>query len=980
MSTKFLVVKGARQHNLQNITVKIPKYKFIVITGVSGSGKSSLAFDTLYAEGQRRYVESLSAYARQFLGQMQKPDVDQIIGLSPAISIEQKTSSHNPRSTVGTVTEIYYYLRLLYARIGHPHCPKCGKEIVFQSIPQMVDQILQLDSRTRFLVLSPIVEKERGTHKKIFTELRREGFLRVRIDGEITFLDDVDEVHLQENKNHTIEIIVDRLIVKEGIRQRLTEALETALDHSNGKVIIAILKNESLEERRFSNVYGCADCGITMGKLEPHMFSFNSPKWACAKCGGLGEIFTVDPELLIGDWDKSLTDGRFLSFRDLIRRIKKEKGSLKDFETLSFYEALGEKYGFTMDMPLREFPKRALKILLYGSHRKMLKFKNKFGEYNEKPIEGIIPLIEGAYKEAEARWHKTQLESVMRYQSCPECRGKRLCPESLAVTVGGLNISELCQYDIDKVSHFFTALELSPREEKIGHEVIKEIQNRLKFLLAVGVPYLTLDRTAKTLSGGESQRIRLATQIGSNLRGVLYILDEPSIGLHYRDKNRLIQTLKELRDLKNTVIVVEHDEDTMKTADFIVDLGPGGGDNGGHLIAAGSIEEIMNCPNSITGHYLTGKRTIPIPQTRRKPNKMSLVIKGAAEFNLKNIDVPFPLGLFICVTGVSGSGKSTLVNNILHKALAQVLHRAQKKPGKHKEIEGIEHLNKVILIDQSPIGRTPRSNPATYSKVFDHIRDLFAKKPESRRRGYSRSRFSFNLKGGRCDKCKGGGQLKIRLFFLPDVFITCDECNGQRYKPETLQIRYKDKNIYDVLEMTIEEALSFFSNIPKIKIILQTLFDVGLGYMKLGQPATTLSGGEAQRVKLAKELSRPATGKTLYILDEPTTGLHSADVQALLNVLQRLVDHGNTVVVIEHNLDVIKTADWLIDLGPEGGEKGGYIVATGSPEEIANVPESYTGQALESYLRQNSTFGVIQVDEKEKVDTITFIANGGGKP
>ncbi len=821
---KFLIIKGARQNNLKNIDIELPKYQFIVITGVSGSGKSSLAFDTIYAEGQRRYIMSMSAYARQFLKQLDKPDVDRIEALSPAISIEQKTSSHNPRSTVGTVTEIYYFLRLLFARIGVPHCFKCGREINTMTIQQMVDKVLDLKIGTRILVLSPKVEEKKGAHKRILRQIKEEGFQRVRIDGEIKSLDD-ENIDLNSKLMHNIEIIVDRLAINTNIRERLTDSIETAINQSNGKIIVTIVKGKTSKDLFFSEQPLCPKCNIAISKIEPRLFSFNSPYGACPKCKGLGD-------------------------------------------------------------------------------------------------------------------------------GCRICNDARLRPEALAVRIGGKNIAELSQYSITRVLQFFEDLQLTKQEKFIGKEPIQAIKSRLGFLQAVGLDYLTLARAANTLSGGEAQRVRLATQIGSKLRGVIFILDEPSIGLHYRDKYRLLDTLKILRDRKNTIIVVEHDEDTIRAADWIVDLGPGGGNFGGEIITVGSLKDIINCPESITGQYLSGKRFIALPDNRREPNKHHLTIKGAAQHNLKEIDVTIPLGLFICVTGVSGSGKSTLVNNILHKALAQKLHRAKRKVGKYKEITGVEYLDKVIIIDQSPIGRTPRSNPGTYTKAFDHIRELYAQMPLSRRRGYKRGRFSFNVKGGRCEKCRGGGQVKIEMYFFADVFIKCNHCKGKRYNRETLEVLYKGKNIYDILEMTVEEALVFFKYIPKLNRILQTLYDVGLGYIKIGQPSPSLSGGEAQRIKLSKELSRPDTGKTLYILDEPTTGLHFADVQFLLNVLQRLVDQGNTVIIIEHNLDIIKMADHIIDLGPEGGEAGGTIIAEGTPEKVACVAHSYTGHAIADFFRQ----------------------------
>ena len=939
MSKEKIVVRGARQHNLKNIDVDIPRDKLVVITGLSGSGKSSLAFDTIYAEGQRRYVESLSAYARQFLGQMDKPDVDYIEGLSPAVSIDQKTTSKNPRSTVGTVTEIYDYLRLLFARVGQPHCPDCGRAITRQTIDQMVDQVLDLPERTRFQVLAPIVRGRKGEHKKILADLHKQGFVRVRIDGEIRELG--TDIELEKNKKHTIEVVVDRIIVREGIRKRLADSLELALGLAGGLAIIQLVDED--RELVFSQNLACPDCGFSLEELSPRLFSFNSPYGACSYCTGLGFRLEVDPELVIPDRSKSLAEGAIAPWSRSYNYYPQLLG------------AVAKKYGFSTEVPLSQLSDEALQIVLYGSKEPVrVHYVNMHGQKRifDTVYEGVIPNLERRLQETQSEGARRELEAYMSSRPCPHCRGARLRPEALAVLVGGLNIAEVTALSVGEAYQFFTDLKLGERDRAIARQVLKEIKERLRFLLNVGLEYLTLDRAAGTLSGGEAQRIRLATQIGSGLVGVLYVLDEPSIGLHQRDNQRLIETLKQLRDLGNTLIVVEHDRETIEAADYIIDIGPRAGEEGGYLVAAGTLEEIKACPASITGDYLSGRRKIAVPPSRRGPNGNWLVIRGAREHNLKNIDVSIPLGVFTCVTGVSGSGKSTLINDILHRALAQRLHGARQAPGDHDGIEGVEYLDKIIAIDQSPIGRTPRSNPATYTGVFDNIREVYAQTPEARVRGYKPGRFSFNVKGGRCEACRGDGIIKIEMHFLPDVYVPCEVCKGKRYNRETLEVNYKGKSIADVLDMTVSEALQFFKNIPRISRKLQTLYDVGLGYMRLGQPATTLSGGEAQRVKLATELSRRSNGKTLYLLDEPTTGLHFADISRLLDVLGRLVDAGDTVVVIEHNLDVIKMADYIIDLGPEGGEGGGRIVAQGTPEEVAQVPESYTGQYLAKVLKE----------------------------
>lgn len=940
MSLDKIVVHGAREHNLKNIDVTIPRDKLVVLTGLSGSGKSSLAFDTIYAEGQRRYVESLSSYARMFLGQMEKPDVDMIDGLSPAISIDQKTTSKNPRSTVGTVTEIYDYLRLLYARIGIPHCPICGREIKQQTVDQIVDRVLALPERTKIQVLAPVVRGRKGEHVKEFEAARKSGFVRARVDGLVYDLN--EKISLEKNKKHTIEIIVDRLVIKADIRSRLADSIETASGLTGGIVIINVIDGEDIT---FSQNYACPEHGVSVEELTPRMFSFNNPFGACKKCTGLGVFMKIDPELILPDKRLSINKGGL-----------KASGWAMEGSTIAamYMKGLSQHYGFSLDTPIGELPEEIIDILLYGTKGEKIKLRRE-SEYGSgtysAPFEGIINNLERRFRETSSSWVKEEIETYMSAVPCDACHGQRLSPESLAVTVGGINISAFCDKSVTEALEFVESLELTDRENLIAAPILKEIKSRLGFLQSVGLEYLTLSRSSGTLSGGESQRIRLATQIGSSLMGVLYILDEPSIGLHQRDNHKLLNTLKNLRDLGNTVIVVEHDEDTMRESDFLVDIGPGAGVHGGQVIFAGPPQEIEQCEASLTGQYLSGKRKVEVPQNRRKGNGKFLEIRGATQNNLKNINVKIPLGEFVCVTGVSGSGKSSLINEILYKKLAAELNRAHAHPGKHKEIRGLEHLDKVIQIDQSPIGRTPRSNPATYTGLFNDIRELFASTQDAKMRGFNASRFSFNVKGGRCEACQGDGIIRIEMHFLPDVYVPCDVCKGHRYNRETLEVKYKGKSIYDVLEMTVEEALDFFRDIPKLARKLQTIYDVGLGYVKVGQPATTLSGGEAQRVKLATELSRRSTGRTIYILDEPTTGLHIADVHKLIDVLQRLVDGGNTVVVIEHNLDLIKTADHIIDLGPEGGNRGGTIVAQGTPEQVAQVPESYTGQYLKPLLQ-----------------------------
>lgn len=940
MALDKIVIKGAREHNLKNIDLELPRDRFIVFTGLSGSGKSSLAFDTIYADGQRRYVESLSSYARMFLGQMEKPDVDSIEGLSPAISIDQKTTSKNPRSTVGTVTEIYDYLRLLYARIGIPHCPICGRVIEQQTVDQMVDQIMALPEGARIQVLAPVVRGRKGEHKKEFENAKRSGFVRVRADGILYDLS--EEIKLEKNKKHNIEIVIDRLILKSDIRSRLSDSLESAMAVSGGLVLIDVLDGEEL---LFSQNYACPDHGISIEELSPRMFSFNNPAGACEKCTGLGTFMKVDPALVIPDQNRSIRGGAIRASGWYFA-----EGGLVQ----SYFEALADHYHFSLDTPFKQLPKEIQDIILYGNHGEKITVQRESGTRGSTfttDFEGIIHNLERRFRTTNSSWIRNDIASLMSSEQCPDCHGHRLKPEYLAVTVGDKNISDFCRMSVVQALDFLDTLQLTERQKMISAQILKEIRARLGFLQSVGLEYLTLARSASTLSGGESQRIRLATQIGSSLMGVLYILDEPSIGLHQKDNHKLIATLKRLRDIGNTLIVVEHDEDTMRAADFIVDIGPGAGVHGGEVVCAGTLEDIISCEKSITGQYLSGKKKVEVPAVRRKGNGKYIEIVGATENNLKNISVKIPLGTFTGVTGVSGSGKSSLINEILYKRLAGDLNGARIRPGKHKDILGIDQLDKVIEIDQSPIGRTPRSNPATYTGVFTDIRTLFATTNQAKMRGYTSSRFSFNVKGGRCEACEGDGIIKIEMHFLPDIFVPCEVCKGKRYNRETLEVKYKDKNIYDVLEMTVEEGLEFFDKLPKIKRKLQTLYDVGLGYIKIGQPATTLSGGEAQRVKLAAELCRKPTGKTIYILDEPTTGLHTADVHKLIEALQTLVDAGNTVVFIEHNLDVIKTADYLIDLGPDGGDNGGQVVFCGTPEEMVKCEKSYTGQYLKDLLK-----------------------------
>ena len=946
MASQSIVIRGAREHNLKNINLEIPRDKLVVLTGLSGSGKSSLAFDTIYAEGQRRYVESLSSYARMFLGQMDKPDVDQIDGLSPAISIDQKTTSKNPRSTVGTVTEIYDYLRLLYARVGVPHCPVCGREIKQQTVDQIVDQVMALPERSRIQILAPVVRARKGEHVKPLDAARRAGYVRVRIDGNMYDLS--EPIALEKNKKHTIEVVVDRLVVNDSIRTRLTDSIETAAKLGGGLTVVNVIGGEDL---LFSQNFACPEHGVSIEELTPRMFSFNNPFGACPKCTGLGVFMKVDPDLIIPDRTKSIREGA----------IKASGWYYADGVSIAamYYEGLAKHYHFSLGTPFCELPENIQNILLYGSRGEKIELtrrnESREGTYMAE-FEGIVNNLERRFRETQSSWIKEEIGNYMSAVPCDECGGRRLRKESLAVTVDGLNIDEFCTMPVSDALTFAQTLDgnLSPRDRVIAASILKEVRSRLGFLNNVGLNYLTLARSASTLSGGESQRIRLATQIGSSLMGVLYILDEPSIGLHQRDNDKLLATLKRLRDLGNTVLVVEHDEDTMYAADYIVDIGPGAGVHGGKVVCAGTVEDIKKCPESITGQYLSGKRSIPVPAQRRPGNGKFLKIIGAQQNNLKNIDVTIPLGMFVCITGVSGSGKSSLINEILNKRLSAELNGSKAKPGKHKDILGIDQLDKVIDITQAPIGRTPRSNPATYTGVFNDIRELFASTSDAKTRGYGPARFSFNVKGGRCEACEGDGIRKIEMHFLPDIYVPCEVCGGKRYNRETLEVRYKGKNIYDVLQMTVEEGVEFFSSVPKIQRRLQTLAEVGLGYIQIGQSSTTLSGGEAQRVKLATELSRRATGRTLYILDEPTTGLHVADVHRLIDVLQSLTDAGNTVVVIEHNLDVIKTADWIIDLGPEGGDRGGQIVAEGTPEQVAQVKASYTGQYLQKMLKPHT--------------------------
>lgn len=936
-----IIIKGAKEHNLKDINIEIPRNKLVVITGLSGSGKSSLAFDTLYAEGQRRYVESLSSYARQFLGLMEKPDVESIEGLSPAISIDQKTTSRNPRSTVGTVTEIYDYIRLLYARIGVPYCPNCGKKIEKQTIDQIIDSVMSLEEGTRIQVLAPVVRGKKGEYTKLLQDFQKEGFVRVRVDGEVYEL--TDDIEIDRKKKHNIELVVDRLVVKEEIRTRLTESVETALKYANNLVVIDIPGDKEI---LYSQNYACPDCNISIEELTPRMFSFNNPFGACPTCTGIGYLMKMDEDLIVPDKNKTLYDG--------IKAFGASTMKKGDTMAKMYFESIAKHYGVEIkDVPIKKLPRWFLEKILYGTGDEAIDFEYTSYAGTRKftsPFEGVLPTLDRRYNETKSQGMRDFYEMYMSESACQTCHGARLKKESLSVKVGDKNINELTDMSIDKIKDFLNSLQLNNKDKMIADQILKELNKRLQFLLDVGLEYLTLSRSAGSLSGGEAQRIRLATQIGSGLTGVLYILDEPSIGLHQRDNEKLLATLRKLRDLGNTVLVVEHDEDTMYAADQIIDIGPGAGVHGGKVIAQGTAEEIKLVPESITGQYLSGKKQILVPKKRRKSNGKAIEVKGATEHNLKNINVKFPLGQFICVTGVSGSGKSTLVNEILYKTVAKEIYGSNEKPGKCKEIKGLENVDKIINIDQSPIGRTPRSNPATYTGVFDVIRDIFAATQEAKMRGYDKGRFSFNVAGGRCEACSGDGVLKIEMHFLPDIYVPCEVCKGKRYNRETLEVKYKGKTISDVLDMTVEEALKFFENIPKIKSKIQTLYDVGLGYIKLGQPSTTLSGGEAQRVKLATELSKKATGKTLYILDEPTTGLNIADVHKLIDILQRLVDTGNSIIVIEHNLDLIKTADYIIDLGPEGGEKGGQIIAVGTPEQITRNDQSYTGKFLKKYL------------------------------
>ena len=940
MPKQYIKIRGANEHNLKNISVDIPRDELVVLTGLSGSGKSSLAFDTIYAEGQRRYMESLSSYARQFLGQMEKPEVESIEGLSPAISIDQKSTNRNPRSTVGTVTEIYDYMRLLYARIGIPHCPKCGREIHKQTIDQMVDQIMAMPQRTKIQLLAPVVRGRKGEHVKVLEQARKSGYMRVRIDGNLYELS--EEIKLEKNIKHNIDIIVDRLVVKEGIENRLTDSIETVMSLSNGLMTVDVIGGEPVN---FSQSFSCPDCGISIDEVEPRSFSFNNPFGACPECFGLGYKMEFDEDLMIPDKSLSISQGAIVVMG---WQSCTDKGSF----TRAILDALAEEYHFSLDTPFQDYPQEIHDILIYGTggHEVKVHYRSQRGEgVYDVAFEGLIENVNRRYKETFSEASKAEYETYMRITPCPACKGQRLKKESLAVTVGGLNIYQATNMSIVKFKEFMDGLTLTPMQQTIGASILKEIRARISFLIDVGLDYLSLSRATGTLSGGEAQRIRLATQIGSGLVGVAYILDEPSIGLHQRDNDKLLKTLLHLRDLGNSVLVVEHDEDTMRAADCIVDIGPGAGEHGGQIVAVGTAEEIMKNPDSITGAYLSGRLQIPVPSERRTPTGW-ITVRGAEENNLKKIDVSFPLGVMTCVTGVSGSGKSSLVNEILYKALAKKLNRARTIPGKHKCIEGVEQLDKIIAIDQSPIGRTPRSNPATYTGVFDLIRDLFASTADAKAKGYNKGRFSFNVKGGRCEACSGDGIIKIEMHFLPDVYVPCEVCGGKRYNRETLEVKYKGKSIYDVLDMTVEDALKFFENVPSITRKIQTLYDVGLSYVRLGQPSTELSGGEAQRIKLATELSKRSTGKTIYILDEPTTGLHFADVHKLIEILRRLSDGGNTVVVIEHNLDVIKTADYIIDIGPEGGDKGGTVIAKGTPEEVAESPVSYTGKYVKKYL------------------------------
>ena len=941
-SRQYIKIRGANEHNLKNVDVDIPRDKLVVLTGLSGSGKSSLAFDTIYAEGQRRYMESLSSYARQFLGQMEKPDVESIEGLSPAISIDQKSTNRNPRSTVGTVTEIYDYFRLLYARAGIPHCPKCGLEIKKQTVDQMVEQVMAFPERTKIQLLAPVVRGRKGTHVKLLERARKSGYVRVRIDGNMYELS--EEIKLDKNIKHNIEIVVDRLVVKEGIEQRLTDSIENVLNLAEGLMTVDVIGGEPVQ---FSESFSCPDCGISIEEIEPRSFSFNNPFGACPECFGLGYKMEFDEDLMIPDKRLSISEGA-------ITVMGWQSCTDKKSFTYAILDALSKEYGFSLDTPFEDYPKEVHDVLIHGTNGKEVKvyYKGQRGEgVYDVAFEGLIRNVERRYRETSSETMKAEYEEFMNITPCSACKGQRLKPGALAVTVGDKNISELTGMSIEKLQTFLKELKLSNQQLLIGGQILKEINSRIQFLMDVGLNYLTLGRSTGTLSGGEAQRIRLATQIGSGLVGVAYILDEPSIGLHQRDNDKLLGTLKHLRDLGNSVIVVEHDEDTMREADFIVDIGPGAGEHGGEVVATGNAEEIMQNENSVTGAYLSGRIRIPVPEVRRKPTGW-LKVLGAQENNLKNIDVKFPLGVMTCVTGVSGSGKSSLVNQILYKRLARDLNRARTIPGRHKGIEGLEQLDKVINIDQSPIGRTPRSNPATYTGVFDLIRDLFAATPDAKARGYKKGRFSFNVKGGRCEACSGDGIIKIEMHFLPDVYVPCEVCKGRRYNRETLEVKYKGKNIYDVLDMTVEEAMHFFENVPSIRRKMETLYDVGLSYIRLGQPSTTLSGGEAQRIKLATELSKRSTGKTIYILDEPTTGLHFADVHKLTEILHRLTEDGNTVIVIEHNLDVIKTADYIIDIGPEGGDKGGTVIAEGTPEEVAESPVSYTGKYIKPMLER----------------------------